>query len=1387
MQKLNKSKLNKPKINKSKFRTLVDSYELLTNAEQQVLQALAVIYEPTNQSSLKKILLQVGRLDEQLRGLDSIVTQALKTKFEAQGLISVKAGKLKCTQTIEQWLVLEAIAAGTYNTIKDEGLLEFPLKNTMTPRLYRDDFETSPYQGRRRLLYAVHGDDPERIFELLEIKDPYETPRPDLTRNLLEVCASPILGHWLPTIPTALQYQIMQPILDTSASYWSEARQLQSTLRDLVRTNPDVHPALRELDAEQRLYRGDWQTLADDLLSIGTPRATSLLASLTFLQGDTNAAITLFQVSLAQSRKLTRKRIIAIPGIPGVLYLLALLKGQGEENALLAEQQSTAINKQKHDDPHYNSLWIIEWIRDIIAGKRPFDSKILSTNLGFSSPLTNLATGLALLWNNHTPDEVLMAHLNKGLDAATASGYAWFAFESQQLIARLTNVTLTATAPFGPPLTQVVVQLESWERSLNALAGLASNGKSSTTANAEGSQRLAWFVNDEHGYYSLKPREQKLKKTGNWSVGRVVALKRLVDEPDAITYLTEADRKICRHIRRESTNNYYGYTNNSYSLESIEALLAASGHPYLYRESNPEQSVIIDEAKPELQITEQGQQFHLRLLPYPDDAKQLIISEPSRLSIYQFSPEILQIARILTYQGLNVPLSGKEKVLGSVAAIAPLLTVHSDISGVIDTQARLVEADTRLHIYLQPMDAGLRLTFHVQPFTNGPLLSPGQGGASIFAEIDGQQLHTSRDLKAETERMNTVIAACRGLLEDEPNGWQWDDTQDALEGLLTLQSFGEQLVLNWPEGKHIKISKPVGLSKMSVSLQSKTDWFQLTGELQVNANEVYSMQALLELANASDGRFIPLGDGEFLTLTSELRQRLDAISSYNNKGKVHALNAQNLEDSLAGMHVDADKSWQALQTRLQGARNLVPKVPSTLQADLRDYQVQGYQWLARLCAWGAGACLADDMGLGKTLQSLALLVDKAADGPSLVLAPTSVCSNWIEEVARFAPTLNPIRFGMDDRIKTLAEVQPYDLLICSYGLLQTEFAALHAMDWNIIIADEAQAFKNNATKRSKAVMGLKGNFKMIATGTPIENHLGELWNLFQFINPGLLGSLEDFNKKYAQPIQGNGDLKASNALKHLISPFILRRLKRDVLAELPPRTEITVRVDLSEAETALYEALRLQAVEQLGNKDMQANQQRIRALASITKLRRAVCNPNMVMPAANLSSAKLEAFGEILDELLDNKHKALVFSQFVDHLTLIRKYLDDRGISYQYLDGSTPAKKRTAAINAFQGGEGDLFLISLKAGGVGLNLTAADYVIHMDPWWNPAVEDQASDRAHRIGQQRPVTVYRLVVNNTIEEKIVNLHTKKRDLADSLLEGSEMSAKMSLDDMLALIS
>ena len=294
-----------------------------------------------------------------------------------------------------------------------------------------------------------------------------------------------------------------------------------------------------------------------------------------------------------------------------------------------------------------------------------------------------------------------------------------------------------------------------------------------------------------------------------------------------------------------------------------------------------------------------------------------------------------------------------------------------------------------------------------------------------------------------------------------------------------------------------------------------------------------------------------------------------------------------------------------------------------------------------------------------------------------------------------------------------------------------------------------------------------------------------MWNLFHFINPGLLGSLNSFNERFAIPIERFQDREARLKLKKLIRPFILRRIKSQVLDELPSRTEVTLNVEMSPEESHFYEALRQNAIDILEN-NKEKKGRHLQILTEIMKLRQACCNPRLLDADTTISSAKLEVFSSVVEELIESRHKVLVFSQFIGHLKIIREYLEEKGISYQYLDGATNSKLRKDRVEAFQAGQGDVFLISLKAGGLGLNLTAADYVIHMDPWWNPAIEDQASDRAHRIGQTRPVTIYRLVCKNTIEEKIVRLHQEKRDLAGSLLEGSDISAKMSSEELIDLI-
>jgi SNF2 family DNA or RNA helicase len=368
----------------------------------------------------------------------------------------------------------------------------------------------------------------------------------------------------------------------------------------------------------------------------------------------------------------------------------------------------------------------------------------------------------------------------------------------------------------------------------------------------------------------------------------------------------------------------------------------------------------------------------------------------------------------------------------------------------------------------------------------------------------------------------------------------------------------------------------------------------------------------------------------------------------------------------------------------------------------------------------------------------------------------------------------------------VTEAGPFDLVICSYALLQQELDLFTARAWHTLVLDEAQAVKNFATKRAQAVLALAADFRMVTTGTPIENRLDELWMLFRFLNPGLLGSRERFNERFGGPIERNRDARARARLRRLTRPFVLRRTKSEVLAELPERTEITLAVEPDERELAFHEALRRTALAAIEGGGIPLEQRRFQVLAELMRLRRACCDPRLVAPESGLVGSKLEAFTLLVEELTANRHKALVFSQFVDYLVLLRGELDRMGVRYQYLDGATPAAERAKRVSAFQAGVGDLFLISLRAGGFGLNLTAADYVIIADPWWNPAVEDQAAARAHRMGQERPVTVYRLVMKGSIEERIMELHRDKRALAEGLFAGEEFGGAVSVEELVKLL-
>ena len=1320
-----------------------------------------------------------------------------------------------CNPVVTELVVRALVAEGSFDGYVELARLAAPLGRNYARNNNDIRFESDDQLIREVRIGLYRGDEAyvSHLFEILKRNQysywdglPARWPGPE--RIYAMVCDNPFNAAWFQTLPSGIRNSALPELVDHQLARWQLEPVAYRMLTELCRDTKSSTEALIYSATYAALLRGE-TAAASELMGRGTDSAqwTALRALSLTLAGNLDLGIAGFEAALKQLRKETGSRRCTLDGIDGVVYILALsLRNQGTD----MEDARRLLDMTSERYGAWAEFRQLRLALDIEKGTKGA-LRDLYTHLTRSFASRNLSPwsvwlGLFILHRYDSSGDV-GAYLPRALliqARAKDDGLDWLAAELGDLIGQfdrnrddLRAEASRFQASSGCRLLISHVRHEApWERALNAIHNAIGKAQEVKGINSETEFRLAWYISELKGHgngYDIEAREQKRVGGGAWSKGKILSLKKVLEMANGKSgYLSEQDLRLATNIVVDRDTRGYELSDRGW--------LALAGHPHVFS-AQTGASLEMVLGTPEFRVRKVAKKASLELEFWPklkhDPALVVVPDGFNRLKLIEIKPEHRKLAEIIG-PGIQVPESASERVAATLGEVSSLVAIQSDISGGEFSSAESVDADPRPRVQLNPDGEGLRMALLVRPFgERGSYLEPGKGSRVLVAELEGTRFQTQRDLKQEQSLAKAVIESCPTLSKGAESlvGSQWlvNDPESSLELLLELQALGDRVQIEWPQGEKFRVLGQAGLSQFGLKVQQQRDWFGVQGQLKLESGEVIEMQRLLELLDESRGRFIRLDEGRFLALTDAFRKRLEDLRAYTEKhGKDQRISplALPILDDLAEEvgEMESDAAWKKQLDKLRRAEVCQPKLPSTLQAELRDYQKEGFEWLSRLAAWGVGACLADDMGLGKTLQAIALILSRAALGPTLVVAPTSVCFNWQNEVARFAPTLRARTLAPGDREQQVEQLQAMDLLICSYGLLQQDAVGevLAKVSWNTIVLDEAQSIKNPATKRAKQAAALRGEFKIITTGTPIENHLGELWALFRFINPGLLGSLESFNRRFAIPIERNQNRDTRQRLKRLIQPFILRRTKAQVLDELPPRTEIELQVELSEKEASFYEALRRNLIAELDHAEQPGEDRRFQVLAAITKLRRACCNTSLIAPDLGLPSSKLDLFAEVLEELLVNRHKVLVFSQFVDHLEIIRRLLDNKGISYQYLDGQTPANARRQRVEAFQSGAGDVFLISLKAGGTGLNLTAADYVIHMDPWWNPAVEDQASDRAHRIGQQRPVTVYRLVTAGTIEEQIVSLHRQKRDLADNLLEGGELSAKIQAEDLLNLM-
>ncbi len=1107
------------------------------------------------------------------------------------------------------------------------------------------------------------------------------------------------------------------------------------------------------------------------------------------LKGGREETLRLLEKENNRFKKALNNKKVCLPRLGGVFLVLSYLSAP--EKAIRKKVSNHIRQVRQLGDFQFNMLPVFEILDtvNLYLEHKYNEARDMAGKIEPMGGYGDMFYYLSLHWLDMLSGKI--DALKDYCEKADQAGYDFIAEQMNSLLqaydARLPHIGLIE----NEPLYQLIEHREQWEMVLDSLEEL-----SDTKANAssEPLERLVWLIDFDD--WEATPKIQKKGKKG-WSKGRVLQLSNWKKLLRDVPYVTEADIQILSNSRK-SSYFWRGAIIMGYNDMLWKYFV---GHPLLFLSDSPQTSVRIESAKPSFRVKRHKGGFSLELWP-PATAfgeHGALIRETQVKYLYvEKDKKLNEMLKVLRSNNFLIPSKAEDRLKKLVSKLEPVLEVRAPF---ISDDLPRVEPDPKPCVQLIPLNEEYIFEVFVKPFGSAPpYCKPGQGDALQIGFSEGERVATNRDLNKEKQLFDAFIKEIPALVAGEQhaeNLWYLPGDVACLQVMLEMKKMLENgdITVEWPKGKKLNIQSYAGFDTLRVRINKKGQWFEVEGEVEVGEGQVVQLQELLKLSQKRSS-FVEIGPGKFLALTNELKKNLQSVeavfdSGKNGKLQLNPLAVPAIEDFTALLADSVfDEAYVEYKRKIHDAFKKKHRLPRNFKAKLRSYQKEGYLWLHRCADWGVGACLADDMGLGKTIQALAFLSSRAKLGPALVIAPASVCRNWYAETEKFAPQLKPILFGEGDRASTIKKAKAKDLIIATYDLMAREGALFSSRSFATIILDEAQAIKNRSTNRSKVAMKLKGDFLMTMTGTPIENHLGELWNQFNFLNPGLLGSLTSFKERFAIPIEKMKDKSRREQLKSLVKPFILRRRKDEVLKDLPQKTEITLRVQLSGEERAFYEALRRNAVEKLSNstqKKSAAGQRHLQILAEIMRLRRAACHPKLVDINPGIeASSKMELFGEIIHELKESGHKALVFSQFVGHLKLMEDYLKAQKIKYQYLDGSTPLKKRQTRINEFQNGKGEVFLISLKAGGTGLNLTAADYVIHMDPWWNPAVEDQATDRAHRIGQERPVTVYRLVAENTIEEKIIDLHARKRDLADSLLSGTDISAKLNADELLRLL-
>lgn len=861
------------------------------------------------------------------------------------------------------------------------------------------------------------------------------------------------------------------------------------------------------------------------------------------------------------------------------------------------------------------------------------------------------------------------------------------------------------------------------------------------TLSLSGEERLYWDIYmDPSG--SIDRLEPRFVATKLYSHGRKIEIDDVLD-PSRINCQDEQDLvavSLARALEHPPT-------------DGILHIAALASHPRLRLvQGNYRRPVRLRTVRPSIDVSMDGDR--LRLTMERGQFTHLSVEEDGTLSIPFFTPKMQTLVDYLGNGSVILDLTERDRVRWLLLS----LSEHFEICGNIPKDLlKCTESSGKLIVLATRENDGYSLQLRIEHQPGLPeYSSPGEGQDILL-------LRTNKGLICVRRNRTEEVAAADSLLKtwgvvNTPGLDKCTLKISDRRSMLRMLYQGElaHVIFRWQKSHDCLRILHVRSDKLKIKAnQAETGWLEIGAELAVDEKRVLSLSQLLSAYQKIDGDFVPLSETRFLHLPDSLSKKIKLLDST----LVHLQSKYFLPLATAPGFVN---SWRGklpslLHTICEKFKEYDNKAaPRGLKVSLREYQLEGFRWLLSRARLGIGAILADDMGLGKTVQLLALLMARAKEGASLVVAPLSLCSNWVDECVRFAPSLHPVLFS-DCKKSDFSSLSlgNNDLLLASYGQVSANPAFFSSYTWNVIALDEAQAMKNPSSRRAQVLCSLRASARVCITGTPVENSLLDLWSLVNFLNPHMLGPRSGFLK---------ADKHLAQRVSRLVAPIVLRRTKAEVLPQLPPFTEVVIGVELSAEERALYESCRRRAKERVLEGDGATA-----LLAELTHLRRMCCHGKLVLPSFEGRSSKLDSMVELVEELRAAGHRSLVFSQFTDVLDLAEQSLQEANISTLRMDGHTPPRRRTQLVKDFQEGDAQVFLISLMAGGTGLNLTAADYVIMLDPWWNPAVEAQAANRTHRIGQLNPVTVCRLIAHDTVEERVLKMHDAKQKLADAVIQ------------------